>query len=413
MAKSIYAIGTLDTKGPELSWLAGAIRACGFSVQVVDVGTLDNPKGLADISREQVLGGASLPSSEHRGDAIRAMGDALRDFLIAENSAGRVAGVIGIGGSGGTSLITTALRSLPIGLPKIMLSTVASGNTAPYLDCSDITMMYSVVDVAGLNAVSRKVFANAAHAIVGMVQHQQPIESTKPALGMTMFGVTTPCVTQIREALESDGYDCLVFHATGTGGRAMEQLVRSDLISGVLDLTTTEVADQVVGGVFPAGPDRFDALIEKSVPLVISLGAIDMVNFGSLSSVPECHQNRILHVHNAEVTLMRTSADENESIANWIAEKLNRGNSSWTLLIPEQGVSSLDSEGQPFHDPTANDACFETLESKLKTSSNRRIRRVAAHINDTSFARVALDEFRQLMAVNTQAKSGDSHVNKD
>src|SRR5262249_10284948 len=217
------------------------------------------------------------------------------------------------------ALITPALRALPIGLPKLIVSTVASGNTTPYVGSSDITLMYSVVDVAGLNAVSRRVLANAAGAMAGMVQHQPPPAVEKPALGMTMFGVTTPCVTAAREALEALGFDCLVFHATGTGGQAMEKLIEAGLIQGALDITTTEVADEVVGGILPAGPHRFEAILRAEVPYLLSLGALDMVNFGALATVPEPFRNRRLHVHNAQVTLMRTTPDENRRVARWIA----------------------------------------------------------------------------------------------
>jgi uncharacterized protein (UPF0261 family) len=326
------------------------------------------------------------------------MGEALSIFLLKEFAEDRVAGVIGIGGSGGTSLITRALRDLPIGLPKLMVSTVASGNTAPYVDCSDITMMYSVVDVAGLNVVSTAVLGNAAHAIAGMVKYRQNIVACKRTLGMTMFGVTTPCVTQVRETLESHGYDCLVFHATGTGGRAMERLVASDLVTGVLDITATEVADEIAGGVFPSGSTRYETLIEKKIPLVLSLGAIDMVNFGGIETVPEPFKRRNLHVHNPQVTLMRTNKVENIKIAKWIAEKLNRGTSPWTLLIPENGVSSISTVGQPFYDPEADAVCFDTLETELKVSANRKVIRIAQDINSPLFASQLVDEFKKLVS---------------
>ena len=293
-------------------------------------------------------------------------------------------------------MITAAMRRLPIGLPKLMVSTVASGNTAPYVDCSDITMMYSVVDVAGMNVVSEKVLSNAAHAMAGMVSHKQPDSARRPCLGMTMFGVTTPCVTAVRESLEQQGYDCLVFHATGTGGRAMENLVRSGLISGVLDLTTTEVADEVVGGIFPAGPHRFEAAIARKLPLVMSVGAVDMVNFGELATVPEKFRQRNLHVHNAQVTLMRTTPAENVQIAEWIASKLNTSAEPFTLLLPEGGVSMLDAPGQPFHDPDATNALFETFERTIATDEHRRILRLPFHINDPDFAAAAVAEFQRI-----------------
>lgn len=406
----------MDTKGQELAFVCEHLRDIGISAKMVDVGTLKRPVIEPDISREQVqqsLGeldrsraAASIPSVQawpldlgtpsDRGSAIAAMADALRAFLLSELALGRVCGVLGLGGSGGTSLITTAMRALPIGMPKLMVSTVASGNVAPYVDCSDITMMYSVVDVAGLNAVSEVVLSNAAFAMAGMVQHRRPLRHHRPAIGLTMFGVTTPCVDQVRVHLEAEGFDCLVFHATGSGGRAMEQLVASGLISGVLDVTTTEVADEVVGGVFPAGPHRFEKLLQAEIPLVLSLGALDMVNFGGMETVPERFKNRKLHAHNAQVTLMRTTIEENRRIATFIADKLNRASAPWCLLVPEVGVSSLDAPGQPFHDPQADAALFDQLEQRLQRSSDRRVIRLPYHINDSEFSLALVEQFREL-----------------
>src|SRR5688572_10908157 len=299
----IYAVATMDTKGQELAYVADRVRAAGAAVVTVDVGTQAEPTVAADVSRRQVAachpgGEDAVLRHDDRGRAVTAMGEALEQFLLREHAAGRVAGVIGIGGSGGTALVAPAMRALPVGLPKVLVSTVASGNTAPYVGATDITMMYSVVDVAGLNRVSKEVLANAAHAIAGMVTHPHGADDTAPAVGMTMFGVTTPCVTAARRLLEGRGFDCLVFHATGTGGRAMEKLVASDLVRGVLDITTTEVADEVVGGVFAAGPARFGVILEKQVPYVMSVGALDMVNFGAKDTVPRQFKDRRLHVHN-------------------------------------------------------------------------------------------------------------------
>jgi len=262
-------------------------------------------------------------------------------------------------------------------------------------------MMYSVVDVAGLNVVSRTVLGNAAHAMAGMVAQLPPLAESRPALGMTMFGVTTPCVTAIRESLEARGYDCLVFHATGAGGRAMEQLVESGLIRGVLDMTTTEVADQVVGGIFPAGPHRFDKLLQARIPLVMSLGAVDMVNFGALDSVPEKFRQRSLHVHNDQITLMRTSVAENREIALWIAAKLNQSVAPVTMLIPEHGVSMLDAKGQPFFDAEADGVLFSELESQIQQTDTRKVVRVPHHINDAEFSATAVKHFDQLMSAAT------------
>ncbi|MEZ6135808.1 MAG: Tm-1-like ATP-binding domain-containing protein [Pirellulaceae bacterium] len=400
MSKAVYAIATMDTKGEEIMFVANALRAARVEVKTVDVGTLASPTVRADISRDQVLllGAGKSPDSlgSDRGQAVSAMSEALRAFVLNESMHERVAGVIGIGGSGGTAIITTAMRALPIGLPKMMVSTMASGNVAPYVDCSDITMMYSVVDIAGLNAVSRRVLGNAAHAMAGMVSQDNYAVDARPTLGMTMFGVTTECVSAVREQLESKGYDCLVFHATGSGGRAMEKLVASGLIQGVLDLTTTEVADEVVGGVMPAGQDRFDITIEKQIPFVLSLGALDMVNFGAAETVPSRFKGRKLHIHNAQVTLMRTSAEENRQFARWIANKLNRATAPVIVLIPEQGLSMIDAAGQPFFDPAADAALFDELELCLKQDSLRKLIRLPYHINDAAMATAMVNAYLTL-----------------
>ncbi|MFN9720875.1 MAG: Tm-1-like ATP-binding domain-containing protein [Planctomycetota bacterium] len=396
MNTAVYAIATMDTKGNELQFVAETLRSVGVPVRTIDVGTLDHATVPADIGRDKVLDGAALLTGGDRGTAVSAMAVALRRFLAREFSEGRLSGVIGIGGSGGTALITPAMRELPIGIPKVMVSTVASGNTAPYVDSCDITMMYSVVDVAGLNVVSRTVLRNAAHAMAGMVKHATPDVSTKQTLGMTMFGVTTSCVTAVRQQLEADGYDCLVFHATGAGGRAMENLVRSGLINGVLDITTTEVADEVIGGVFPAGPYRFEVLLEKQIPLLLSVGAVDMVNFGAKSTVPKEFRERRLHVHNEQVTLMRTTPDENRQIARWMATKLNRSTSPVTLVVPKGGVSAIDAPGQPFYDPEANAALFDELRRVLNQTSERRLVFSPLHINDPKFAEQLLSEYKTM-----------------
>lgn len=433
MSSQVYLIATLDTKGQELAYVQQCLQAAGVASQMVDVGTAGPPQVTPDIPRSTVLAAAGLLPPDavdsdadvvdsdadavdsdavavdtaadttavlghDRGSAIATMANALKAFLLQELAAGRVAGVLGLGGSGGTSLVTTALRSLPIGLPKLMVSTVASGNVAPYVDCSDIAMLYSVVDIAGLNAVSRRVLANAAAAMAGMVQAQPPEMESRPAVGLTMFGVTTPCVDRVRQALTALGYDPLVFHATGSGGRAMEQLVASGLISAVLDITTTEVADEVVGGMFPSGPQRFDKLLAARIPLVLSLGAVDMVNFGARDTVPPQFQQRLLHVHNAQVTLMRTTPAENRRIAAFIADKLNRATAPWRLLVPAGGVSLLDMPGQPFHDPEADEALFTELQARLQTSYHHQLIRLPYDINAPEFSQALVDHFCELVA---------------
>lgn len=399
----VFAVATFDTKAEELAWVATCLRQAKVDVVTVDVSAAREADAAADVSVSEVLAASGLTLSDvqsrDRGAAVTTMSDAFRIWLLQQHAKGRVAGVIGIGGSGGTAIITTGMRGLPVGIPKLMVSTMASGNTAPYVDCSDICLMPSIVDVAGLNTVSRRVLSNAAHAMAGMVTHVVADSIVRPAIGMTMFGVTTACVTAVRKSLEDAGFDCLVFHATGTGGRAMEKLVESGLIEGVLDVTTTEVADEVVGGILSAGPQRFDVILQKQIPYVMSLGALDMVNFGAKATVPDRFRDRTLHVHNANVTLMRTTADENRQIAEWIAAKLNQASSAVTLLIPEQGFSAIDAAGQAFHDPTADTALFEQLESRVEQSELRRIVRFPLHINDPEFATALVAEFQRLWAM--------------
>lgn len=401
MMPVVYLIATMDTKGLELQFVAERMRSAGVSVKTVDVGTLSTPQAQPDIDRHQVSAGRwKAGATTDRGQAVEQMSLWLTEFLQCQLAKGDVAGVLGLGGSGGTALITRAMRGLKIGLPKLMVSTVASGNTAPYVDCHDITMMYSVVDIAGLNSVSLRVLSNAAAAMTGMVQQSElNTQSVKPVVGMTMFGVTTPCVNAVRTQLESAGYDALVFHATGAGGRAMEHLVASGLISAVLDITTTEVADEVAGGVFPAGPERFDRLLAARIPLVISLGALDMVNFGAIETVPQQYQHRKLHVHNSQVTLMRTNVDENIQIGQWIARKLNQSIAPVRLLIPEGGLSLLDQPEGPFYDPEANAALFFTLKSNIQQTATRVIESYPYPINSPEFARKLLDAFSRVSNV--------------
>lgn len=400
MRKIIYALATMDTKADELCFVADAIRNTGLEVVLVDLSTRGSAEQ-ADITAQTVAashpdGPDFVKKQTDRGQAVTEMAAALRVWLPARVHANQVAGMIAIGGSGGTALVAPAFQALPIGFPKLIVSTVASGNTQPYVGHSDITMMYSVVDVAGLNSVSRRVLSNAAHAIAGMVAHTTDIPDDRPALGMTMFGVTTPCVDLVREQLASKGFDPLVFHATGTGGQAMEKLVADGLIRGVLDITTTEVADEVVGGIMPGGPRRFDTIIERGIPYVLSLGALDMVNFGARETVPERFAGRQFLVHNPQVTLMRTTAEENQQFAKWIAAKINRSTAPLEILIPEQGVSMLDKRGAAFYDPEADRCLFETLEQEIVQTDERRVTRHACHINDAAFAEALLAAFERV-----------------
>jgi uncharacterized protein (UPF0261 family) len=398
MAKA-YVIGTCDTKGPELAYIKRLLEAAGVPSVLVDVGTRSDGAA-ADVTPGEVAachpGGAAAVFSDDRGAAIGAMAAALAAFVAGRDDVG---GAIGAGGSGGTALISPAMRALPVGVPKVLVSTVASGNVAPYVGPADICMMYSVTDVQGLNSISRRVLGNAAHALAGMLRHAIPPapEPAKPALGLTMFGVTTPCVQQVAAALEAD-YDCLVFHATGTGGQSMEKLVDSGLIAGVIDITTTEVCDLMMGGVFSAGEDRLRAIIRTGVPYVGSCGALDMVNFGAMESVPERYSGRNLYVHNPQVTLMRTTPEENVRMAEWIAERLNRMQGPVRFFLPEGGVSLLDAPGQPFHDPKADRALFETLEAKVVASANRKLIRLPGNVNDPDFAAALVTAFREVAA---------------
>jgi uncharacterized protein (UPF0261 family) len=312
---------------------------------------------------------------------------------------GTITGVLGLGGGGGTTMITSAMRELPVGVPKLMVSTMASGNTRPYVDVKDITMMYSVVDIAGLNPLSRRILANAAGAVCGMAEQPLPPTQDKPLIAATMFGVTTPCVTEARKQLEAAGYEVLVFHATGSGGRAMEGLIADGYFAGVLDVTTTEWADEVVGGVLSAGPTRLSAAAAKGVPQVVSVGALDMVNYGAADTVPEKFRGRTLYRHNATVTLMRTTAEECAEIGRRIAEKLNTATGPVTLFLPLRGVSMIDAEGQPFYDAEADHALFASL--KRQVAAKVRVVEIDAHINDSAFAGALVDELLRTLATAT------------
>ncbi len=395
MAKA-YVVGTCDTKGDELAYVRDLIAAAGVPAVLVDLGTRSDGRG-EDVTPREVAAhhpeGAGAVFGEDRGQAVAAMAEAFARFVRARDDIG---GMIGLGGSGGTALVTPAMRALPVGVPKVMVSTVASGNVGAYVGPSDICMMYSVTDVAGLNRISRQVLGNAAHALVGMLAHRVPAASdAKPAVGLTMFGVTTPCVQQVTKALEND-YDCLVFHATGTGGQSMEKLVDSGLIAGVIDVTTTEVCDLLMGGVFSAGDDRLGAIARTGVPYVGSCGALDMVNFGAMETVPAHCRERNLYVHNPQVTLMRTTPEENRRMGEWIGAKLNACQGEVRFLLPEGGVSMIDAPGKPFHDPEADAALFEALEATVEATGKRRLIRLPHNINDPEFAAALVGNFRAI-----------------
>lgn len=391
--KRIYVVGTADTKGEELTFLADATTAAGAAVVRVDVGTRTATIPV-DVSAEDVAGhhpggSAAVLGSHDRGTAVAAMAIAFARFAQSRTD---MAGMIGIGGGGGTSIITSGMRTLPLGLPKIMVSTLASGDTAPYVDVSDIIMMPAVTDMAGLNRLSRVVLHNAAQAISGMAANPAPPPDGKFALGLTMFGVTTPCVTAIADELRST-YDCMVFHATGTGGRTMEKLVDSGMLFGVIDITTTEVCDLLFGGVLPATEDRFGAIARTGLPYVGSVGALDMVNFWAPPTIPERYRGRLFYEHNPNVTLMRATPDECRKIGEWIGERLGRCEGPVRFLIPEKGVSALDIEGGAFFDPEADAALFEAIERTIKPNATRRVTRLPLHINDPEFAKAAVAAF--------------------
>lgn len=403
MAKAIVILGTLDTKGEEIAYLRDQIIALGAQTVVVDAGTLGPPAFLPDIDRHAVAAAAKvqvadLAQAGDRGEAVSRMALGAARVVADLFASGEVAGIIGIGGSGNAAIACTAMRALPTGVPKLMVSTIAAGDTRPYIGTTDLTMMYSVVDISGLNRLSRHILANAAGAIVGMVNSAVPeSEGTeRPLIAATMFGVTTPCVTEVRRQLEERGYEVLVFHATGVGGRAMESLIRDHFIGGVLDITTTELADEVAGGTLSAGPERLEAAGEAGIPQVVSLGALDMANFGPLATVPEPFRGRLLYQHNPAVTLMRTTAEENAVLGRLIGEKLSRARGPVSVVVPLRGVSMLDAEGAAFHDPAADAALFAALRAALPARIT--LVEVDAHINDPLFAATLVDQFQRLYA---------------
>ena len=391
MAKTVCIVGTMDTKGLEFAFIKAQIESSGVSTCIVNTGIMGEPQLAADVSADEVArkAGSSLEALRDEGDrgnsvAVMAQGAAV---LVAEKqAAGEIDGIISLGGSAGTTIGTTAMQAVPVGVPKIMVSTLASGDTSPYVQSKDICMMYSVVDIAGINRLSRQILANAAGAIVGMVNAGAPeaTEADKPLIAATMFGVTTPCVTKAREILEAAGYEVLVFHATGTGGQAMEDLVRGGFLAGVLDVTTTELADELVGGILSAGPDRLEAAGEAGLPQVIAPGALDMVNFGTRDTVPEKFRDRVFYQHNPTVTLMRTTTEEMAELGRIMARKLSEARGPTTVIIPMQGVSAIDKTAQPFDSPEARAAWRENLKANI--GSNVTVIEMDAHINDDEFA---------------------------
>jgi uncharacterized protein (UPF0261 family) len=399
---TVVLIGTLDTKGLEYGFLRDRIKEAGVDVLLVDAGVLGEPQIEPDVGREEVAraGGADhaeLVRAADRGAAVDAMGRGAAAVLARLHAEGRLDGAAAVGGSGNSSIAAQAMRDLPVGVPKLIVSTVASGDTRPYVGATDVTMMYSVVDISGINQISSRILTNAAGAIAGMATASAPAgRGERPLVGATMFGVTTPCVTAARERLEELGYEVLVFHATGTGGQSFEALATGGFLVGALDATTTELADDLVGGVLSAGPDRLEAVGRAGLPQVVSLGALDMVNFGPRDTVPPQFEDRNLYVHNPTITLMRTTAEEMAELGRRIARKLNGADGPTVLFVPLKGVSAIDVEGQPFHDAEADEALFAALREGID-SDRVEVHEVDADVNDPAFAVAMADRLHELV----------------
>lgn len=400
---SVYLIGTLDTKGREIAFVRDLLSGYGIQTQVIDAGCQQPPAIVPDISREAVFraAGTTFEAVQLKGDrgvavtlAAKGAANLIRDL----HAQGKVQGVLGLGGSAGTTIATAAMRALPIGIPKLMVSTLASGQTRPYVGDKDILLLNAVVDLIGVNRISREVLGQAARAMAGMVTLPQPAPAStdRPLIAATMFGVTTPCITQAKDLLEAAGYEVLVFHATGNGGQAMESLIAEGLIAGVLDITTTELADELVGGTLTAGPTRLTAAGIRGVPQVISVGALDMVNFGPRETVPAKFAARKFHVHNANVTLMRTTPDENRLLGLEIARKAAASTGPVALMLPLQGVSAIDRTGQSFDDPQARQALYDAIR---QNHGAVELIEMDCHINDREFAAAAAHKLLEFLRV--------------
>lgn len=395
--RKVYVIGTCDTKGDELRFACACVRRAGAKPILLDVST-GAPDAGADVTAEVIAshhpqGKSAVLGLTDRGKAVSAMAEALKRYLLTRSDIGAV---LGLGGSGNTAIVTEAMRALPVGLPKIMVSTLASGNVAGFVGPTDIMMMHAVTDIAGLNAISRSVIGNAAHAAAGMMLTRVPKgRKSKRAVGYTMFGVTTTCVNEIRRRLEPD-CESFVFHATGTGGQSFEKLAESGFFDGVIDVTTTEVADYLVGGALPCTADRFGAFIRHAIPYVGSVGACDMVNFGARDTVPARFASRKFHIHNAHVTLMRTTPEENARIGAFIVERVNRMSGPVRFLLPLKGVSAIDAPGQPFYDRAADAALFAAIRDGWLRAKQRKLIELDLDINDPAFAAAAADAFNDI-----------------
>lgn len=401
---TVALIGTLDTKGTEYQFVRDLIRDAGFATLVIDAGVVGSPVFQPDIPRDRVFtaAGTSLAEIQRLGDRGRAIeAAALGAARIVKHHESDIDGILALGGSAGTTIGTAAMRALPFGIPKLMVSTLASGQVKQYVGVRDILMMHSVVDISGLNRISRTVLTNAAHAMIGMVKHGDSSPSAaaglgggKPLIGATMFGVTTPCVEAARKIMESAEYEVLVFHATGTGGMTMESFITDGIIRGVLDITTTELADELVGGILTAGKDRLTAAGLKGVPQVISVGALDMVNFGPPDTVPEKFKGRRFYQHNPSVTLMRTTPEENDRLGKEIAQKASAARGPTAVLLPLRGVSAIDREGQPFWWPEADQALVQSIRHWI--GPQVQLKELDLHINDADFAAEAASTLLRL-----------------
>lgn len=402
MPKPVVIVGALDTKGAEFAFVADLLQAQGLETIVVDFGVLGDPPFAPDVSNDAVAraGGSSIAELRAHADktvAMRTMTAGLSAVVAELYAQGRLGGILGMAGSGGTAIATAAMRGLPTGVPKVMVSTVAAGDIAAYVGSKDITMMPSVVDVAGINRISRQIYANAAGAIAGMVkQETPPAAADKPLITASMFGNTTPCITHAREMLENKGYEVLVFHATGTGGKTMESVLADGYVSANLDLTTTELADEVCGGFLSAGPDRLLAAARRGVPTVLAPGCVDMANFWAASTVPERFHNRLLYEWNPNVTLMRTNVEENRRMGEMIAHAANQSTGPVAILLPLAGVSQLDSPGGAFWDPAADEACYSAIKANIRPGIP--VIELDCNINDPIFAETAVDWLLRLLA---------------
>ena len=392
---TIAILGTMDTKGVEHGFVADVIRQRGHQVLIIDVGTLEAPRLKPDITRNEVAVAAgvdldALVARRDRGESVLVMSKGAPLILAKLAEAKRIDGVISLGGGGGTAIATAAMRALPIGFPKLMVSTLASGNVAPYVGVKDIVMFPSIVDVAGLNRISRPLLTRAAGAICGMVEMPVPASTDKPIIVASQFGNTTACIEHARKILEAAGYEVIVFAATGTGGRTMESLIETGLIAGVLDVTTTEWADELVGGVLSAGPTRLEAAARLGIPAVVSTGCLDMVNFGPPESVPVKFAGRKFYQHNPQVTLMRTTAEECKKLGGILAEKLNLSTGPVTVLLPLRGGSVISAPGGPFHDAAADTAVYNALKSGLR--ADIAVKELDSVVNDPQFAEACAKE---------------------